>query len=392
MRRTLSYSLLATVLVGACGGGVENTVDAGAADAGPATEWTLVLDFNSGNEAGYDVATDRDGNIFAAGTRSDPVLRTVGWLRKYGQDGALLGEVDMAASGGIYGVAVDASDGPTVVGQLADSEFATDPNYFFARKYSQDLQTVWTYTEPEGGCGGVAVDTADNTFLACLAVIREVPAGHIVARLIKLDAGGAVVWSSDYAGLENEAKGGDVMLDPIGNIVLVGTQRGVGNDCFVRKHSPTGVPLWTEAFDCQGGGRGAVDLDGNLIVATSRFVDLGGFVDRRAVLVAYSPGGLQLWIRDFLTESYSYATDVAVGLDGSLATAGSVGFLGACDVWVQLLQGPNELVWQDRYDGSGGQDYAAAVAIDATGHVVAIGSTAQPDPRGSDVWIRRYAP
>jgi PKD repeat protein len=223
---------------------------------------------------------------------------------------------------------------------------------------------------------------------------------------------GAPVWALRL-GAESDDRAHAVAVDASGNVAVTGqvsnyvdfgdgtvTSTAGSTDAFVALYaSVDGHHLWSRRFSGNGGEAGyaiGVDPAGNVIVAGTfqGTVDFGGGVltaaggstDQDVFVAKYSPTGAHLWSRRFgNAATYDYASGLAVDGTGDVVLTGSfygsIGFGGASlssaggwDGYLAKLRGTDGTQLWSKTLGGGGDDAGYAVARDASGNVVAIGS------------------
>lgn len=354
----------------------------------------------TGNDWGYDVATDGSGNVFMAGAfegavnLSGTTLTSAGqydvFVAKYDPAGKLLWAKSAGGSGRDwgYGVATDGSGNVVVTGYFTGS-----------------VTFGGTTLTSEGG---------DDVFV------------------VKYDAAGAVLWAQSAGGLGTEA-GTNVATDGSGNVIVTGPFMGSvmfggtiltsegDRDVFVAKYSSTGTLLW--ALSAGGAARDwglgvATDGSGN-VVMTGYFQGVASFGGTELtsagmddVFVAkYDAAGTLLWVHS--AGGSERDAGGGVGFDGSgnvvmtgyfrgVAAFGGTTLTsaGTDDVFVAKYNPGGALLWVHSAGGSG-IDGAFGVDTDGSGNVVmtgyfqggaTFGSTTLTSAGGDDVFVARMRP
>ncbi|WP_437707275.1 hypothetical protein WMF45_26435 [Sorangium sp. So ce448] len=261
-----------------------------------------------GYQAGTSVAAGVNGRVVAAGRFSGTLaIGAVTYTSAGGNDvfaasfdaeGALLWSerfgdgFDQRARA----VAVDAQENAIVAGEFAGAidfgggpiESAGDYDVFVA-KLDPDGKHVWSRRFGDAGAQralAIAVDGAGAVLVGGAMVgtvdfgggARNAGAGEAVF-VAKLDAEGEHVWSRRIG--EQGASLGQVVVDGVGNVLVVGSFRGearIGrsvlmsageDDAFVVKLDRDGEVVWARRFGGAGEDRGtgvAIDLDGAAVV------------------------------------------------------------------------------------------------------------------------------
>jgi hypothetical protein len=231
-------------------------------------------------------------------------------------------------------------------------------------------------------------------------------AGNTDIVVAKMDPNGAHVWSKRF-GDPFIQLGASIAPDADRNVVVTGSMQGTvdfgggpktsagGYDIFVVKLDSQGNHLWDKVFgdpSAQYGFALAVDGKKNVIVAGSAqgTVDFGGGPKTSAgsddaAVVKLDPSGAHLWSGLYGDLQSQYAYGVAADAAGNVVLVGGFNGTiqfgtnpmltshGSADVFVAKL-GPNAgYAWSKGF-GSSGYDTATAVASDATGAELIVGT------------------
>ncbi len=341
--------------------------DAFVARIDPAGAFTWVTTVGGKNEERGDaVAVDDKGNVAFAGLFSDVIT-----------------------AGGMTGKAV-----------------GSDDLFVVATDAKGEVQWLWN-------TGGMASDAAtaiaaagDGGWIVAVSFGQTVEFGTTTvtskgsedAVLVKLDAGGAVVWVTHLGG-EYPEEITHLDVDPGGNIYTLGHFKGSldlggspvksagDDDLFVSRFDPVGNHVWSQrignAFQERGGGI-AVDQAGHVAVVGSFDKDLdflGTAVlskgESDAFVARLDPDGKLLWVKTYGGDR----ADAAFGVD--VDSAGNVVVAGGFETTIDLGGGnlktagymdgfflkldPNGVhVWSRRW-GAKDQDVGLAVAVAADG-------------------------
>jgi hypothetical protein len=222
----------------------------------------------------------------------------------------------------------------------------------------------------------------------------------------KLSSAGDFVWTV-AAGDTNYQWGNRVAFDPSGNIIAMGTFRGVLNfggadltaladDIFAVKLDPQGDHLWSIRI----GGPSweslrsfAVDSLGNVFI-TGGFSDsmnvdgntLTSAGERDVFVTKLDPGGNVLWVRKFDAPGSTdedYGRSAGVDASGNLVIAGRfegsidlgegpLASAGGRDIFVAKLDTNGALLWGARFGGPA-DDNVRDIAVDPSGAVTLTG-------------------
>ena len=216
-------------------------------------------------------ATTSCGKYTASGTEL--------WTRQFGaENGNGSTSVTVDPRGNVYlaGTALGALPGQTQLGR-ADA---------YLRKYDSKGVELWTI-QLGSGVGDSALGAAATRY-GCIYVVGSTLGalpdqarlgGFLDAFIMKFDAGGALLWTSQFGTTETDLASG-VAADDEGNAYVAGRTEGAlgpnrpegGFDAFVRKYGPEGDVLWTRQL---GSGQAdfalgvALDGDGGVYAAGS---------------------------------------------------------------------------------------------------------------------------
>lgn len=209
------------------------------------------------------------------------------------------------------------------------------------------------------------------------------------------DGSGQRQWLRQFGGRGADRATG-VAVDRRGDAYVSGftsnslpTADSVGaGDAFLAKLGPDGTLLWLRQFGTTGAdyARGvAVDITGNVFVGgdtngtLAENASSGG--DGDAFLAKFDASGDLVWLRQFGSAAADKVTAVATDARGDVLAVGTTGgalptnrALGSSDAFVTKFDGNGVRVWVRQF-GSEGADYAYGVAVDQDGGVFTTGFT-----------------
>ncbi|WP_437914381.1 SBBP repeat-containing protein [Sorangium sp. So ce302] len=401
-----------------------------------AHEWSTQLGVN-GEQIGYDVTFDREGNLLIAGAFSTS-LDSVGSL------GAFDGFVVKLAPGGAkewskaFGgngsdscnrVALDKNGGVILAGTFENTlNFDGTPltsrgsSDVFVAKLDAEGALDWIKTIAGPSVDrvyGLAVDSDDNivvagSFTDWADVLggQQLGGDHLTSEggedifVAKMDALGNFAWSRNFGDTTAEVAN-DVAVTPDGGVVLVGRIAGrvnfgttllnaQGDDAFIAKLDGDGTPLWAKIFGdtmSQEFAAVAVDAKGDIVVAGST----GGTINfdgaprryaggRDAVVAAFTAEGKHLWNRLYGDAEDQKALGVAADQAGNVIVVGefesAIDFgapsprlesLGGNDAFIAKLAPNGDTAWAKSF-GDAAEQRARAVAVDELGAIALTGS------------------
>lgn len=355
----------------------------------------------SGSDIGYAVAVDASGNPVVAGTTQGafPSFSNSGatdvFVRKYDPNGNVIFTDQVGSTGSDEGraVAVNAAEEVLVGGWMAGG---------FFRKYSAGGAMQWTVYPGAQQVHGVSY-APDGTFYAAMY------SGGGAVR--KFDANGVQLWSANLVGspFAVSADADGVSAAGSTNSTLPGQTPSGGQDAFARRYSAAGVAVWTQQFGTQQADEAlgvAVDATGTFVGGTTYGVlpgqpsayGVGDIFARK-----YDTNGIASWTDQFGGLWPGFASALAVAVKSSVYTAGyTTGPLpgnaqsGAEDAFVSRYDLAGNRIWLRQF-GTGGIDFARAVAADGAGNVYVGGNTRGALPGKTqtgqeDGFLRKYDP
>jgi len=385
--------------------------------------WTRQFGTSSNDQA-FGVATDAEGNVYAAGYTFG-ALEGAGagnadaFVRSYDREGSLrwTRQFGTSADDEAFGVATDAEGNVYAAGYTRGA--LEGPNAggedVFIRSYDRDGSLRWTRqfgTSSGDFATGMATDASGNVYVTgyTLGALEGPNAGSEDAFIRSYDRDGSLRWTRQF-GTSSEDVATGVATDAIGNVYVTGYTYGALHgpnsgfvDVFVRSYDSAGGLRWTRQFGTGSGDVAngvATDASGNVFIAGGTFGDLDGTSagSEDAFVRSYdSEGGLR-WTRQFGTSSGDVANGVATDASGNVYAAGSTGGaldgaeFGTFDAFVRSYDNEGSLRWTRQFGTSSG-DVANDVAIDANRGVHATGYTfgalEGANAGAGDAFIRKY--
>lgn len=260
--------------------------------------------------------------------------------------------------------------------------------------------TITLTVTPRTGITSVTIDGGDRTL-----VIGDVVA--LTATVVTTGtADDAVTWSSDDDAVATVDAAGVATAhgEGVARITAASTFDATKADTISVTVGPVGALHWTRQF-----GTASMELvasvathaDGRLIVAgaTQGALDgaLAGGYD--AFVRAFDADGATAWTRQFGTGGDDAATGIAVDADGHVVVTGTTlgdldgGNAGGVDAFVRVYDRQGAHLWTRQF-GTPGADRAVDVAVDTAGNVYVVGHTsdalAGPNAGIVDVLVRAY--
>lgn len=239
--------------------------------------------------------------------------------------------------------------------------------------------------------------------------------------IAKFTAAGVPVWAKRFGSSGNEYVT-CIALDASGNIFIGGYFNGTtdlgtgpitssyGNDAFVAKYSPVGVPIWVKTFGGGGTGMGsdqvnslAVDKNGNVVVTgyfEGNYINFGtgmlwnGLDGFDSFLVEFSGTGTCVWARVFACDSDNQGNGVTIDSNGDIIVVGQhlggvdlsndTGSLpypytsttlptqGSTDIYIGKFGPDGTYLWSKSFGGPQ-SDAAVGVAVDSGNNIFVTG-------------------
>jgi hypothetical protein len=192
---------------------------------------------------------------------------------------------------------------------------------------SGGVDWVAHYSGAAGGQGGaatsVAVDQLGNVFAAGYTWFNGNNMGALDYLVVKFNASGVEQWARRYNGDgDNFDSASHVAIDAAGDVYVTGRSYGATSDWATLKYSPAGVQQWLRRFTSPAGLSEDFPVDllldpsGNVVVVgqTSSFSGVPG---HDVATVKYSPAGAQLWQAVFSETANSDDVPSDASIDGA---------------------------------------------------------------------------
>jgi len=205
-------------------------------------------------------------------------------------------------------------------------------------------------------------------------------------------ADGALLWEQRYQNGFASA----VAVDGSGNVVVT------GNSGTVKYAAAGGALLWEQRHNSVEGQAVVVDASGNVVVAATSYTapnDNGDFTANYYTAKYAGADGALLWEQRYNGPAgYDFAAAMALDASGNVVVTGSSRNLPdfSYDYYTaKYAAADGALLWEQRYNGpTNSLNFAAAVAVDDSANVVVTGSSWNADEFGnviSDYYTAKYA-
>jgi hypothetical protein len=272
-----------------------------------------------------------------------------------------------------------------------------------------DCEQVARYDGPGNGTDDATAVTTDGFGHVYVTGLSVGTGGHSDFATIAYDSNLDQLWVARYDGPAGLGDGAyAIATDGSGNVYVTGLSIGVGTnfDYATIKYDSSGHELWVARYNGPGNGVDwakaiAVDSSGNVYV-TGYSLGIGSFSDYATV--AYGPNGAQLWVARYNGPANGPDAATAIAIDGSgnvYVTGTSPGSGTGYDYATVSYDPAGSQRWVARYDRSGLDDYAFALATDSSGHVYVTGGgfgrsgtddyvTIAYGSSGNALWVAKY--
>lgn len=207
--------------------------------------------------------------------------------------------------------------------------------------------------------------------------------------LIKYSASGDTVWTRQFAGAgEGPDEALDIAMDPAGNVILTGYQKGAGTgfDFITLKYTPSGSLVWSAVYNYSTNESDqsnvlAIDNAGNIYIAGQSDKDNSPVNDDDYVAVKYNSSGIQQWAKrsDGFGGSTDRPAEIAIAPDGHVVVTGRSDN-GNDDDYLTIKYNSttgNEM-WRSYFDRTH-NDRATDLAITGSGNIYVTGRSNNGD-------------
>ena len=270
----------------------------------------------------------------------------------------------------------------------------------YLRKFDGNGNELWTRqfgTQQDDALRGVGVDGAGRVYVVGQtigALPGQTAFSQEDAYVRKYDKDGNELWTRQFGThLTDDALA--MAIDGVGNFYVVGGTWGElpgqtnlgGRDAYVRKYDGDGNELWTRQFGTNSrddatevavDGAGNVYVVGDIPAALPGQTNLGRY---DAYLRKYDNEGRELWTRQFGSQHFDLAWDVAVDRTGKVYVAGwtrgplpGQAHLGDFDAFVGSYDGDGNQLWFHQF-GTSENEHARRVLVDRLGNLYLVGYT-----------------
>jgi uncharacterized delta-60 repeat protein len=360
----------------------------------------------NGQESASDIAVDASGNVFVTGgSNGDYITLKYNfnglqqWVRTY--NNSLFNGSDYAVA-----TALDAFGNLYVTGSSEGSNTSYD---YATIKYNTSGVQQWVsrYNHTSNGVDKpiyIVADGSGNVYVAGISSDNMTDYATI-----KYNANGVQQWVTRYntsnTSSYNQPLG--IGVDGNGNVYIAGNTVESDIKSTAIKYSSNGIEQWvkklenvTIQLEDDKAKAMVVDGSGNVYITGS---STGRGTRSDFTTVKYSPNGAELWIKHYSTAGDDYAAAIAVDASGNVYVTGSsvtCAYSYPCEYNDSYDQYTYYITVKYSQDGTeqwvrqhdtGFNSVATAIAIDAGGYVYVTGSSIT-NPASEDFGTIKYSP
>jgi putative intracellular protease/amidase len=347
------------------------------------------------SDGASDIEETAEGGLIVAGyTYSSGNGNSDMLLLKLDSEGYEIWSRTFGGGGWEYGNSVcQADDGGFIIAGYTTSSGAGLQDVYVVRtdSYGNEL-----WSEVCGGAGldmGMSVMESDSGDVLVCGYTESMGSGENDIYVIKLTAGGSVLWERTYGGSALET-GDCIIQSDDGNYIIAGAtgSETTNSDVFLLKTDTEGNPIWSAYYDGAGGdggydrGNSVCQLYGGgfAIVGDSNEPDNCG-----VMFVRTGPDGASECMEFYGGNFYDYGNDIVECCDGGIIVCGASKEFSSClnSIYVLKINTEGNIIWEDNFGDGNGSQWGAAVCETADGRLVIAGQTESEGAGEYDVWI-----
>jgi uncharacterized delta-60 repeat protein len=367
----------------------------GAAGGGGVGYWLSTLGGSTAELPGG-IAFDSTGNYYLAGsTQSAGSGDYDALLAKYDSSGAVQWQQVLGGSVSDRGnaVGVDSNNNVYLVGYVGSG--GAGANDIVIAKYNSSGAIQWQRTlggtVSEFSGNSVAIDSAGDIYIFGYSGSQGVGENSIL--LAKYNSTGTLQFQSMLDGSARDS-GDAISFGPSGYLYALGhtESSGAGGwDFLILKYDTSGAIQWQRTLGGSDGDTGVqLSLDSEENVYVTGYSRSAGTGLYSALVAKYNSSGVIQWQRTIggsdSVFGFGIATD-SLGNVYSLAQGSNVG-AGGNDLIIFKFDSSGATQWQRTLGGTG-QEFGAAVALDASDNLYVYGRTASPAAVSYDLLLAK---
>jgi len=350
-----------------CGGGSQESQDAGLPDGGDSGQEThdgATGDADSDSDGDSDLDADMDSDTDVdldadadadAGADADADIE--------GDASTWLGNIGNNPYESFHSL-IETPDHHLVLAGQAETFIAGDDNTdAFVVKLTLEGEILWQKTlgGPAEDIARSAAETADNGYVVA-GYTQSFGAGGADVWVIKLDQDGHLLWQETLGGPSDD-QANAMIVTRAGEIVIAGNTSSFGaggSDMWILKLSGDGIPLWQETMGTPGEDKAMSIIetaDGSLVLA-GHFM-LAGSVSYNLWVSKLDPDGSIRWSRKTTDGTGNWFFSVLETSEQDLVFTGCTYGLGPTggDLLLVKLDTQGNLLWQQAAGSPNGPDY-----------------------------------
>ncbi|NQV42488.1 MAG: SBBP repeat-containing protein [Candidatus Marinimicrobia bacterium] len=338
-------------------------------------------------DLGVGIATDGYSNAYVTGIIMNPSNGADISIIKYDSTGLLVWSSEYNGAGNSHDVARDIltdSEGNILI--TGYTEGLNGDRDIITLKYSAAGDQLWatTYDGPgnnDDEAMKLLVDSNGHVYVTGFSTGSLTNYDYTT---IKYDGLGNETWVARYVGPNYGSDiAVDLVLDDDENLYVTGGsfRTGFNIDYTTVKYDMFGSEEWVVRYNGAVNSNDyatAIDLDpaGNIYVTG---YTIGAALNDDITTIKYTPGGNQIWVRDFDGEANfkDQASHISVDNRGGVVVSGSsYGLTGGKDFVTLKYNSVGDLLWTNTYDGGGqGDDQLQSMTRDGTGAIYVTGQS-----------------
>jgi len=350
----------------------------------------------SGYDRAYSAQQTSDGGYIVVGeTNSFGAGSTDAWVIKLDINGDVGNSCGIESNTSATVVNTTVSAGATSISpanisvtQQTPTVAWTSPNVLSSSQCSSTPTFAKTYGEADSFDAAFSIQqTTDGGYIVAGST-DSFSAGLADLWILKLDASGNILWQKTYGGT-NTDYGESIQQTIDGGYIVAGYTESFGAgyaDYWILKLDSSGNVIWQKTY-------GGTNLDHAYSIqqTTDGGYIVAGYAElanRDFWILKLDNSGNVIW-QKHCTYNSDEAYSIQQTTDGGYIVAGLTKFFGPggnSDMWISKLDASGNLLWQEKYGGTG-DDYAESIQQTADGGFIVAGYTASFGAGNWDFWI-----
>ncbi len=331
------------------------------------------------------------GYLIAGDTKSFGAGENDVWIIRIAEDGTVESQKTLGGNGGDSARAVKSTaDGGHIVAGFSYS-FAPSSGDFWLIKLDSNGDTEWekTYGGTNTDLAHAVDQTSDGGYIIG-GFTRSFGAANKDYFVVKVDASGNIEWQERFGGSDEDVIRYVKQASDGGYLVAGFTKSfGQNGDIWLLKLDAGGNILWQKTYGGSKFEEPSTILevsDGYIILEQS--ASFSSSTDAWAFKI--DTDGNILWQKTYGGTTFDELSTAVFTPDGGFIAAGETRSFGAVneDFWVVKFDASANIEWEKRYGGSA-VDEAESLALTTDGGAVIVGTTSSFGAQLLDVWAIR---